>query len=209
MNRLHKRFDSISTRVECFFNSKSKPIESQDYPKNHNFGNLLFEFQWCYIIYSVDGLVQKYNEHENRCTYKTDLEWMPYINRNRLTDRHEIERVCVCPSIENDTKTQWISIELEIQSITQAKFYEYEKKHQDVLIAIVQAWSEFYCASDHFGLTGKLLCPVENTLSNLYKLCNDLINKSFLYTHIMLLISKKTSHSILDRNKKTPNPQTM
>lgn len=104
MNRLHKHFNSISTRVECFFNSKSKPIESQDYPKNHNFGNLLFEFQWCYIIYSVDGLAQKYNEHENRCTYKTDLEWMPYINRNRLTDRHEIERVCVCVCVPINRK---------------------------------------------------------------------------------------------------------
>lgn len=44
----------------------------------------------------------------------------------------DVEFMCAgmkkCPSDKNDTKTQWISIELEIQSITRAKFYEHEKK---------------------------------------------------------------------------------
>lgn len=102
----HKHFDSISTRVKCFFNSISKPIESQDYPKNHNFGNLLFEFQWCYIIYSADGIAEntmnmKIDVHIkltwNGCLTTTEIDW--------LSDQHQRKSECVCKRVS--IKRKW------------------------------------------------------------------------------------------------------
>lgn len=93
-----------------------------------------------------------YHEHEYRCVYTTDLKLMlipvPGIDTNthrtwnKLTDRDCEKKKEKYPSDKNDTeKTQWISIELEIQSITYKQNFtcmKRKKSYIKILIAIIQ-----------------------------------------------------------------------
>lgn len=204
---LYKHFNSISTRIKCFF----KNILANCKPRLPKTITLII---FCLNFYGVTSFTMwmeqsdiKYiiYEHKCRCSEKTDSKLMPTsmpdIDRNRLNDTlRERER----EKNTHQTKVTLNSMNFywTWNSINHTSQILWAQKEIKILIAIIQPWSILLCIRPSRFDWKLLMYPVENTLSNLYiyELCNDLINKSF-YIYFMLLTQKK-SDSILKRRRR-------